>query len=118
MKKYKVIKSRKSEFDNPISLSCGEEVTCIEESNPNGDWPGWVFCKTKDNEGWIPYQIIDRNGSVGRILKDYNAVEFDLEEDEILVMDYELNGWIWCYKIDRPDTKAWAPLNCIEEIEK
>ena len=60
MRTYIVIKSRSMEFKNPISVSKGEEVKCIEESNSDGDWAGWVLCKTKDNEGWIPYQIIER----------------------------------------------------------
>lgn len=116
MKTFRVKKSRKSEFDKPIKVACGENVKCMEDSDPNGDWAGWTFCKTVDNEGWIPYQIIDRSGMEARITEDYYAIEFDLEFDEKLVMEKEMNGWIWSYKIENPDIKAWAPLNCLEEI--
>ncbi len=117
MRKFRVITGRKSEFENPVSVSRGEKVICVEDSNPNGDWAGWTFCKTKDNEGWIPYQIIEKNGTSGCMLEDYCAIEFDLDAGEELVMEKELNGWIWCYKTDNSEVKAWAPLNCIEEIE-
>lgn len=114
MIKYKVIKSRKTEFENPITVYKDQKVQCIEESNKDGDWGGWVFCKTENNQGWIPYQIIKRQGESEIILEDYYAIEFDLEVDEILVMEKELNGWIWCYKEREPNIKAWAPLNHIE----
>ncbi|WP_407356540.1 hypothetical protein [Methanolobus sp. WCC5] len=116
MRRYRVTKSRRSEFENPVSVIKGESVICLEESNPDGDWAGWVLCKMSDNEGWIPYQIIEREGSKGIVLEDYCAIEFDLEIGEVLIMEKELNGWIWCYKEDSPDLKAWAPLNCIELI--
>lgn len=117
MKRFRVIRSRKTEYENPISVKRGEEVLCIEDSDPNGDWAGWTYCKTDDNEGWIPYQIIERNESTGHMLEDYCSVEFDLYEGEELIMETELNGWIWCYKSEDSATRAWAPLNCIEEIE-
>lgn len=62
MIKYKVIKSRTNEFINPITVHKNEKVVCVEESNGDGDWVGWVLCKTENNQGWIPYQIIERQG--------------------------------------------------------
>lgn len=117
MRRFRVKTSRMSEFEKPIKVIKGEEVECIEDSNPNGDWAGWTYCKSNDNEGWIPYQIIDKNGSKGTILEDYNAIEFDLVVNEELIMEKEMNGWIWSYKVDNPEVKAWAPLNCVEEIK-
>ncbi|MBN1468282.1 MAG: hypothetical protein JW924_06120 [Fusobacteriaceae bacterium] len=63
MKKYAVIKSRNTEFTNPIVVKKGESVICKEKSNPEGEWAGWILCETVDNEGYIPYQIIDENSS-------------------------------------------------------
>lgn len=113
MKKYKVIKSYRSEFDNPIKLSKGEHVTIIEKSNPTGDWAGWLLCKSCDNKGWVPHQIVDANGLV---IENYDAREFDLDIGEILLAEKELNGWIWCNKLDNDDIKAWAPHNHIEVL--
>lgn len=113
MNKYQVIKSRKSEFENPIELIKNQRVDIIEKSNPLGDWAGWILCRTEDNEGWVPYQIIEEYGIVK---EDYNAVEFDLEMGEVLIEEKELNGWIWCWKEKETEVKAWAPLNHIEQI--
>lgn len=107
MKEYIVIKSRKSEMNNPIILSKGDTVICTEESDKEGDWPNWVYCKKSSLEGWVPKQIIEN----GIMLEDYNATEFDLERDEIIVSDKVLNGWILGHKKSEPHIKAWAPLN-------
>lgn len=108
---YEVIKKHTQEFKNPIKLSVGEKIICTEKSDPNGDWPNWIFCKTENNEGWVPDQIIEENGEVGIIIEDYCAIEFDLEIGEILFSEKILNGWIWGYKKDNPNVKTWAPLN-------
>ncbi|WP_028857432.1 SH3 domain-containing protein [Psychrilyobacter atlanticus] len=117
MNKYLVEKGRESEFPNPIKVLKGEKVKCIEESNENGDWKGWIFCKTINNEGWIPQQIIDQNNDKGIILENYDATEFNLEMGEILVEEKALNGWIWGYKEKEPQKKGWAPLNHIEILK-
>jgi hypothetical protein len=117
MCRYKVVLSRRCESDNPITVYKDEEVKCLEESNPDGDWAGWILCKTTNNEGWIPYQIIDRVGNTGKMMEDYCAKEFDLNVGEVLIKQKELNGWIWCYKDGLSKDMAWAPLNCIEAIE-
>lgn len=115
MIEYRVIKSRKADSDNPIILRAGEKVICGETSKDDGDWAGWIFCASENNEGWVPKQIIDRSGDVGFVLEDYDAREFDVEVDEIIIMDKTLNGWIWGSKKDDPLTKAWVPLNHLEE---
>lgn len=117
MKTYQVIKARGTEFPNPVSVKEGECVECVEYSNAEGEWAGWVLCKTHDNAGWLPHQILKIEGSKGRVTEDYCAEEFDLEVGEVLYSDKEMNGWIWGYKKDHPQKYAWAPLNHIESIE-
>lgn len=117
MTRYLVIKRRGTEYPNPVKVLKDEIVECLEESNENGEWRGWILCKTINNEGWIPRQIIARNNGKGTILEDYDATEFDLEVGEILVEEKTLNGWIWGYKEGEPQKKGWAPLNHIEVIK-
>ena len=113
MNKYKVIKARKSEFENPIKLKKNELVEIIEKSDSEGDWAGWVLCRTDDNEGWLPRQIVSDDGYVN---KDYDATEFDLELGEFLIEENKLNGWIYCYKETDVKRRAWAPLNHVELV--
>lgn len=114
--KYKVIKAYDDKPKNPITIHKGEVLEYIEESDPDGDWPNWIFCKGDGKEGWVPKQILEINGKTGISLKDYIAVEHSLKLDEIIVADYELNGWIWSFKEDSPNVFAWAPLNCLVKL--
>ena len=68
MMKGLVVKARKTDYPNPIRVSKGEMVECLEESNESGDWKGWIFCRTIDNEGGIPQQIIARNNNRGNYI--------------------------------------------------
>lgn len=114
MKTYKVTKSRKTGSPNPITLRSGEEVLCIQESTKEDGWEGWILCRTNDNEGWIPHQIVTLNDKKGKIIEDYSAEEFDLEVGEILISGKEMNEWIWCHKESNPGKMAWAPLDHLE----
>ena len=118
MIRYKVVKNRDAETNNPIILSKGQIVKPLEQSNPTGDWANWVLCESEDNKGWIPKQIIEIDGELGRITEDYNAKEFDLSVGDIILTSKELNGWIWGYKEGCEGVYAWAPLNHIEIIDR
>ncbi|WP_210470101.1 hypothetical protein [Vibrio crassostreae] len=110
---------RKEYSDAPksaIKLAVGEELQFIEESNPDGDWPNWIFCKGADKEGWVPKQILQIEGSKVICLKDYNATEHNLQIGETLSADESLNGWIYGIKEGFPETIGWAPLNCLEKL--
>lgn len=115
MVEYIVIKHRKTPITNPMILQKDEKVECGEEYNENKNWVGWIWCKTDNNAGWVPKQIIDRNGNKGIILEDYNGTEFDIHVDEVIIMEKELNGWIWGYKKGAPNEKAWAPIDHLEK---
>lgn len=116
MAAYIVVNERESETANPIKLAKDEIVECIEESDENGDWAGWIYCRGTDKEGWVPKQIIKKNGKNGSILEDYDATEFDIKVGEIVVAEKILNGWIYGAKKESVALKAWAPLNHLQKL--
>ncbi|MGR4992189.1 SH3 domain-containing protein [Vibrio rotiferianus] len=109
--KYKVIKEYTDAPEDPIQVSEGEQLQFIEESDPNGDWANWVFCKGVGKEGWVPKQILTIEGCDVLVRKDYFAKEHTLSVGDELVEEYELNGWIWCEKVGELGEWGWAPLN-------
>jgi len=113
---YKVIKSRRSEVEEPIKVQAGEVIKLIEESDANSDWAGWTLCDNTKVQGWIPTQIIDVLGELGIVKENYHAIEFDIIEGEILKGDMELNGWVWARKEDT-NIESWAPLNHLKRID-
>lgn len=113
---YRVIRDRETPFRNPMILNENDKVECGEEYKENENWPGWIWCNIENNGGWVPIQIIKRDGDSGIVLENYNGTEFDIQIDEIIVMEKKLNGWIWGYKKNNPSNKAWVPLDYLEII--
>ncbi|MGL6261931.1 SH3 domain-containing protein [Vibrio sp. WXL210] len=109
--KYTVVKNYSDAPESPIQVTAGEELQFVEESDSSGDWPNWVFCRGEDKEGWVPKQILELNHSVAHVLKDYSAKEHCLVKGDVLIKEYEVNGWIWCHKVEGNKESAWAPLN-------
>lgn len=114
--KYIVTKKYKDAPKNPIQISKGEALTIIKESDPNGDWANWIYCKGSNKEGWVPKQILSINGKAGVSNEDYSAKELNLITGEILISDRELNGWIWGCKENNSDELGWAPINYLEKL--
>lgn len=114
--RYKVIKAYNEAPSNPIDIKQGEMLTFIEESDHDGDWPNWIFCKGENKEGWVPKQILNIKETEVIVSEDYNAREHSLAPGEILIPQKYLNGWLWGYKTGNPTEMAWAPLNHLEKI--
>ncbi|HDU8579770.1 MULTISPECIES: SH3 domain-containing protein [unclassified Vibrio] len=108
---YQVVKEYQDAPESPIHVVKGEKLQFVEESNPEGDWPNWVFCRGTSKEGWVPKQILTIDSEQATVLKDYFAKEHALTVGETLISEYELNGWIWCSKLGEGGELAWAPLN-------
>ncbi|QIA64930.1 hypothetical protein GT360_15295 [Vibrio astriarenae] len=108
---YTVVKSYSDAPESPIEVRKGEELQFVEESDPDGNWPNWVFCRGAEKEGWVPKQILEFGQFKVHVLQDYCAREHTLAVGEVLLKEYELNGWIWCQKIEGSKESGWAPLN-------
>ena len=117
MSEYIVDKERSSETNEPVQLVKNEVIECIEESNSEGDWPNWIYCKSQNKEGWVPKQIIKKEDTTkGVILEDYDATEFDLCVGDVILAEKHLNGWIYGAKKENLWKKAWAPLNYLKKL--
>lgn len=113
---YKVVKDYTDTPEKPIIIVKGEQLKVIEESDAQGDWPNWVFCRSKDKKGWVPKQILTIENDTATVLKDYRAIEHRLSVGELLVAEFELNGWIWCEKSSDKGVMGWSPLNHVERV--
>ncbi len=113
---YKVVKEYRDGPEHPIKVVAGETLQFVEESNPNGDWPNWIFCKGKDKQGWVPKQILKTVDNQVTVQQDYYALEHCLSVGEKLTAHSTLNGWIWAEKLNAPQKFAWAPLNHLQQV--
>lgn len=114
--KYKVTSAYIEAPEQPIKIEKGETLQFVKESDPEGEWANWAYCKGVDKEGWVPKQLLEINGNEVTVLKDYCAKEHNLAVGEVLHAEYELNGWIWCEKEEPRGSYAWAPLNHLAKM--
>jgi hypothetical protein len=122
MTDYIVTKSHETEFPNPITLTAGEKVMIGEDPNPevNHDtWINWAYCIKEDgsNAGFVPEQIIRKEGSYGIVLENYSAHEMTVSEGETLEGTKELNGWLWA-RNKRTGELGWIPLENVKYLNK
>jgi len=115
---YVVTENYKTEFTNPITLTMGEKVTIGEDPDPemNPDtWINWAYCIKEDgsNAGFVPEQIIKKDGNYGIILEDYSAKEMNVKKGEIVEKIKELNGWLLAKNKATGET-GWIPLENLE----
>jgi len=115
--KYIAVKKYEDAPSDPINLVKNQHVLIVEKSNPNGEWPNWIYCASDTKKGWVPKQILDIDADSGIVLNDYDATEFNLEVGEMIESTLRLNGWIWGYKVNEKTEFGWAPLNHLKLIK-
>ncbi|WP_459502316.1 SH3 domain-containing protein [Bacillus sp. C1] len=117
--KYIAVKSHVSNYSNPISLERGDKVLVGSTYDGPEEWNHWVYCKeVRDKrEGWVPEQLIRRNTvSEGVMIEKYTAKELNIGIGDILIGSKELNGWIWCEKVNTGE-EGWIPKQNVEQHE-
>jgi len=115
--KYIVTRSRNSDYPNPIKLLKGNTVTTKGNSDDTS-WGNWIKCELNGISGWVPIQVLETlKDDKAIVLKDYDATELDITENEIVIAEIELNGWVWAKKEVPSSMYGWIPLENIKPIE-
>ena len=107
---YVTTEEHKGNNPKPLIIMKETRLKLGERSDDSGSWPNWIYCYTLDgiSEGWAPEQIIQIDGDYGIALGDYFAKELDVKKDEIVEGNKELNGWVWCSKLNSTH-EGWLP---------
>jgi hypothetical protein len=115
--KFEITQEHRSDDPTPITIRKGTRVKVGERSNSAGSWPNWIYCYSLDGEGegWTPAQIIQIESEYGIILEDYSAKELGVKKGETVEGDIELNGWVWCSKVNGLEV-GWVPKEKIIAI--
>lgn len=78
------------------------------------NWHNWRYCHTLDEqlEGWVPEQIIEKDGEIGILTTAYTAKELNVDAGDRVVSMHELNGWSWC-ELESTGEYGWIPNDCL-----
>lgn len=101
----------RSTYPNPIHFRRGERLGLGRRDD---QYPGWVWTQTPDgNAGWAPLELleIDADGENAQAMADYSARELDTEQDEVVTVMQQLNGWGWVVRAN--GESGWVPLETL-----
>jgi len=101
-----VTTARVSAYPDPLVLTASEQVSLGEYDTT---WPRFVWCTTRQGKsGWVPEAYLDRRGTTGILLREYDATELSVDSGEELAVLDEEGGWFWC--ANRAGERGWVPM--------
>jgi len=116
--RYRVIRSRETNYSDPIVLKKDETLTIGEEYKEKETWNGWIGCETPEKKCWVPYQIIEKQSERhGKLKEEYVATELNVEKDDSIEAEKELNGWAWGRNVNKNEYR-WVPLEILEKEDR
>ncbi|MBC6112887.1 SH3 domain-containing protein [Pedobacter fastidiosus] len=109
MTTFKILIAYKRQYENPIILNVGDVVDLGEEEKED-KWLGWIWAEFKNNQGWIPIQILEiaNDRKTGRVLEYYSANELDVGQGDVIEKIKSVDGWSWSRKIINNE-EGWIP---------
>lgn len=95
----RVIAAHEASYPDPIAFRAGEPLAV---GGRTGTWDGhadwvWLWCTDpRGKSGWVPQRYIAIQGDAGRALGDYSAAELTVSAGDVLAVEDEESGWLWC----------------------
>ena len=112
--RFEVVQFYRSPFPDPLVANRGLHLRLHVRADEE---PGWVFATSPDDkEGWVPREWLQIEGNHGRLLRDYDATELNLETGDQLEAILVLHGW--CLARTADGRTGWAPLRVLRLIEQ
>jgi hypothetical protein len=108
--KYQVVEEHKPNNSKPIKVRKGETVKIGRKSDEEDGWSNWIYCYSlnSNTEGWAPAQAIQIENEYGIVLNNYSAKELDVSKGDIVDGELEINGWLWCSRLNDSED-GWLP---------
>jgi SH3-like domain-containing protein len=100
------------EYPDPIETVSCEKVSVGREDN---EFPGWKWCKTEDGrEGWVPVELLSKEGPEAIVLKDYSARELAVQAGEEVVVEEARHHWLLVR--NEHGKRGWIPQRNTEPL--
>ncbi len=111
--KYVAIKNHRSESDEVLIASTGDELSFERRETI---YQGWIWCTDLNGiQAWVPETYVSISGDSCRMIRDYISRELDIDVgDKVEVLEIE-SSWAWV--LDRHDKFGWIPMECIEPLD-
>ena len=110
-----VLADYQAAYSDPITLHNGEE---LQLSGQQDNWHGWIWlwCTNQAGKsGWVPECYVEKYGNKGRALCDYDAMELSVFVGDVLLIEKEESGWLWC--LTQHGKSGWVPAEHVSMNE-
>jgi hypothetical protein len=105
----RVVREYTAQYPDPITVREGDRVH-VGADDP--EYPGWWWCTGPDGRaGWVPEQLLRREGREGFMLRDYTAKELSVRPGAEVTVGEAMSGWVWAITAD--GRAGWIPTRCI-----
>jgi len=90
--KARVQRKYEAQYQDPIQVKAGESV---EVGRADNDDPGWLWCRAMDGrEGWVPAELLSRQGARAVMREDYSAKELAVFAGDEVEVERACHGWL------------------------
>jgi hypothetical protein len=105
----RVVRGYTAQYPDPITVRAGDRV---QVGTDDPEFPGWRWCTGPDRRaGWVPEQLLRREGQEGVMLRDYTAKELSVHTGAEVTLGEAMSGWVWVTAAD--GCAGWIPATCI-----
>lgn len=110
----RVIVDYRAPFSDPIQANQGDMVTLDPRRETN--IPGWVWCMNESGRsGWVPKAYVEIQGTSGKMLCSYDAIELTVGVGNILTVHKEESEFYWV--TNQNGQHGWVPVSHVEPFE-
>ena len=110
----RVIIDYQAPFPDPIKANQGDMVTL--DLRKKTSIPGWIWCSDETGRsGWVPETCLEIQGTTGKMICDYDAIELTVGVGEILTVHREESEFYWVTNRNRG--QGWVPVSHVERYE-
>ena len=111
---YRVLADYEVNEPHPLVLHEGLAVEIIRK---DPGWPGWLWIRAGDQDGWIPESYLDA-GETGTALttRPFNGSDLSARQGEILSALETASGWIMAR--NEAGQTGWFPLFNLKPVQR
>ena len=93
--RVRVTRAHVTNAGDPVRFAAGD---ALEIGHRDRQWTSYVWCTDQSGHaGWVPDSYIEMTGEhEATALRDYDATELTVGEDEELEVIEEAGGWLLC----------------------
>jgi hypothetical protein len=103
--RVRVITDYHASYPEPLRIKTGDLLQVVRSDD---EYPGWIWCTANGGKaGWLPESWADIQHGVCTMIRDYDGTELAAVEGDILTVDLEESGWLWC--VNSAGQRGWIP---------